>query len=199
MRARHRALGVGAGAARPCPRVGRRAREYGPLPLRRVGQGRADQLRPPVVVRGQQPASPSEDLAHERSFLSVARLATPWSLHTMCRSLRCALLVAHHTPAGKRPRGGIPGNTSAKGKGNPCGSSTDCVRDGPATASVTSMGVARGWRSMAFVVARISLRLRHGRMGHGRRWIGRPGPSPGSQVAPNHPRPSPSTYPSRPL
>jgi hypothetical protein len=87
--------------------------------------------------------------------------------HTMCRSLHCAYLMAHHTPA--------------LGKGNPYGSSVGCFRGSPVhTASGKSMGVAWGGEVWRFAVPRISLRLRHGRMGHGRRWLRRPGPSPGS-------------------
>ena len=87
--------------------------------------------------------------------------------HTMCRSLHCAYLLAHHTLAAS--------------KGNPYGPSVGCFRGSLVhTASTKSMGVAWGGEVWRFAVARFSLRLRHGRMGHDRQWLRRPGPSPGS-------------------
>lgn len=76
VRAGHRALRVGAGAADAvtAPRPYEpHSRDHGPLPCGREGLGRAELIRLPVVSPGQEPASPSEDLAHERSFLSVDR------------------------------------------------------------------------------------------------------------------------------
>lgn len=56
--------------------------------------------------------------------------------HVMCRSLHCAYLLAHHTP---------------RRAGEPRGPGWNCLRGHSThTASNRSMGVAWGWRSLAF-------------------------------------------------
>ncbi len=164
MGARHRALGVRARAAGLPLRVRCHSGQYGPLPLGRERQGRAEHLGPPAVPPGQEPASPSEDLAHERSFLSVARLATPRTTsHQVSITALCIPAGASHP----RRRQGKPLWAEHRLRPRPY---CDCRKHGH--------GV--GWRRLAFAVPRVSRRLRHGRMGHGRRWLRRPGPSPGS-------------------
>ncbi len=97
VRAGYRALGVRAGAATPpvltaCARRGRpHSGEEGPSPDGGAGERRVEAggtCRAPEPA----PASPSEDLAHERSFLSVERrgpLHTTRSSYRACVSSLC--------------------------------------------------------------------------------------------------------------
>lgn len=87
MSAGYDAVGVGAGAA-AFPATGRRVPhtgKYRPLPARGAGQRRFELSMPPAAPEPE-PASPSEDLAHERSFLSVEA-----EVHiTPCATRHCA-------------------------------------------------------------------------------------------------------------
>lgn len=98
--ARYGAVGFGAGAAEAAAlaaRAGLRgphSGEHGPLPYGGAGQGRVEPGGP-LLAPEPEPASPSEDLAHERSFLSVERRVhmTPRVCDTTCVSLRCAYVL----------------------------------------------------------------------------------------------------------
>lgn len=179
----HCAFRVGARASGPPLRVRRHSREYGPLPCGREGQGRAEHLRLSAVSLGQEPASLSEDLAHERSFLSVARLATPrtTSHHVSITSL-CVPAGASHP----RQRQGEP----------------LWAERWAASASILRLAKARAWRGVAApgVCRRAYFSPPPPREDGARSSVVK---TPGSVARfrddPNHPWPSPSTYPSRPL
>ena len=183
-RAGHRAVRVGAAAAGVSLRVRRHAREYGPAPFCREGQGRADQLRLPVAA--QEPASPSEDLAHERSFLSVAPLATPWttSHHVSITSL-CVPVGASHP---------------CREQGKPLWAERWLLPRQPRPYCVCQKhGRGVGWRSLAFC-RRAYFSSPPPREDGARSSVAKtPGSVTRFRVVVNHPWPSPSTYPSRPL
>ncbi|EOY48933.1 GAF domain-containing protein [Streptomyces lividans 1326] len=109
----------------------------------------------------------------------------------------CVAGGASHPCRAAFPRGTPP----PRARETPVGrarSSTDFVTV-PATASGKSNGVARGWRSLAFC-RRAYFSSPPPREDGARSSVDRtPGSVAGFQVVPNHPRPSPSTYPSRPL
>ncbi|CAM5639352.1 hypothetical protein SMICM304S_07373 [Streptomyces microflavus] len=145
------AVGVGAGAAEATPvaqggRCGPGSGEHGPLPCGGEGQGRVEPGGT-LLAPEPEPASPSEDLAHERSFLSVERRVhmTPRVWDTACTSLRCAYVlirfcgtgvpsvpsVSRAEPSGTDPSGTDLGWCRAAGsRGRPSRAPRAC-RPGP--------------------------------------------------------------------